>query len=97
MKYDGLILQKHAQLLLKRAASIVASFAFLGVLLGLVAFALIYTSLNNETGIVAGVFASAAVISLFVWYGQTKAFAYRVQAHTALALVEIEANTRKLD
>jgi hypothetical protein len=95
MKYDGAILEKHAGKLLDKASNIEAGYTFFGAILGLMSCAFIYSYLYNNNGLFLGVLSTAAIIALFYWYGQIKAFSYRVQAHTSLALIQIEINTRK--
>ena len=95
VKYDADVIVTFAARLYKQAGSIVASYTFLGALLGLLVGGTAAAMLQRDDLMVA-VAIVVALIAGAVGYvrGQERAFTLRLQAQTALCQVQIEQNTR---
>lgn len=91
MNYDSAILIKHANKLMKKAEFIEAKYVITGFILALVVFYVGQKYTENLMYLYAG---CALIVFYYVSTGQDKAAQFKTDAHTTLALVEIEKNTR---
>lgn len=89
-KYDPEIIQKFADRLYRQARSIVAVYGVLGGLTGGIMALGLYAT--NEQ-LVLPLLAMLLFVGIGVLIGQSRAFALRLQAQTALCQVCIERNT----
>jgi len=87
-KYDSSILFEFADRLYSRANTAVAIYTVLGVLIGLVGG----SAVKAGIGAIVGALIVGAIGFLF---GRERAFAYKLQAQTALCQAKIEENTRR--
>lgn len=85
--YDPVVIQEFAERLYSKANNIIRSYTISGVLL------LGFAGLLTQEPIVGLI---GAVLGGFVGYsmGKEKAFAYKLQAQTALCQVQIEINSQ---
>ncbi len=98
IQYDSKLIYEFADRLYKRAAQVVFSSAATGFILGLVIGGAGDFLTSGARQISIGLFAIVgAAVGVFLGYtsGQSKAFALRLQAQTALCQVKIEENTRR--
>jgi hypothetical protein len=91
--YDASVIESFAEALYAQAKSIVIRYTILG---GLIGFGIGYAIANNARGDGTTVGAVVAVAGAILGFmqGQSKAFALRLQAQTALCQVQVEKNTR---
>lgn len=94
-KYDAQVIVTFADDLYRQAGSIAATYAVLGVLIGLVLGAVVGNSVVPDGGALIGAALGALLLGALAFkIGQQRAFALRLQAQVALCQVQIEANTR---
>ncbi|HRP63652.1 MAG TPA: hypothetical protein PK400_10190 [Phycisphaerales bacterium] len=99
--YDPQILQQFANLLYRKALTIIVVFTVLGVLIGLIVAGLIGRPLAEVIGIAESAIVVQAVFVIVAGYiglaiGRAIAFWYKLWAQTVLCQKEIEANTRQI-
>lgn len=87
--YDPRIIEEFARRLLRRAKSVVVSYTFIGVLVGV--SAALGVAPGSDNAILIGVLLGG-VVGFAI--GTEKAFQYRLTAQTALCQVMVEKNTR---
>jgi hypothetical protein len=93
VQYDPKVIAQHAEALYRRAARIVFTYGFVGLLVGASALGAA-ASRSSSTGMF--VMVGALVGALFgAAIGRGRAFVYQLQAQQALCQVEIESNTRR--
>ena len=92
MEYDKKVIEQFAEKLYKRANSIIATYTFLGLLIGL--FFGLAAFASTKSGLL---FILSVLIVGFIGYalGSDKAFTLKLQAQLALCQSQIETNTRK--
>jgi hypothetical protein len=91
-EYDSNILQKYADGLYRRAATVLWSSSLAGLFFGLCAWAILA---NVRPPDVYWFLAPAGLVVGFFW-GRDKAFKLRLEAQRTLCQVQIEMNTRGL-
>ena len=89
--YDSGVIEKFADRLYSRAASIVLFYVLLGLLVGAVAGFAVKTETRND---IAGWITVVVTVALAYYLGQQRAFQLRLQAQIALCQVQIEKNTQ---
>lgn len=94
-QYDPAILVKFADKLYLRAASLVAVYSLLGLLLGGGA-GLVFSSLSSRSGadMTTGFVCAVIGLALGAYFGWEKAFWIKVEAQRVLCLAKIEENCR---
>lgn len=90
--YDAGIIERFADKLYARAASIVVVYALLGAFVALGAGVAIFAGIQN---VVVAIIAGATILVIAILLGQQRAFQLRLQAQLALCQVQIERNTRQ--
>ncbi|HMP00801.1 MAG TPA: hypothetical protein PKE26_17020 [Kiritimatiellia bacterium] len=88
VSYDRTVIQTFADFLYQRAASIIAIYTIIGVILG---------GIFGRVIMGAGGMILLAMLAGFAGYlaGNQRAIAYKLQAQMALCQVQIEINTRR--
>lgn len=92
--YDPAVIQEFASRLYRRASSIIVSYTFLGIVLGVIAGGIL--NARNAGGdssgmiVLAGLFIGAGIGFAL---GQERAFKLKLEAQVALCQVQIEKNT----
>jgi hypothetical protein len=92
-KYDPSVIQQFADRLYAQAARIVLVYAVFGFTGGAVGGGIL-TNAALDSFLIGAVFGGGLLGALFAVAAQTRAFALRLQAQTALCQVQIEMNTR---
>lgn len=93
VQYDPEVIQRFAAQLYRRAASIVALYALIGVLGGLASGYVLGTFLSvRELGLISWTCVIVGLV-LGVVIGQERAFSFKLEAQKLLCQVQIEANT----
>lgn len=101
--YDSQIISQFADRVYKKANLILIRYAVLGFMVGLLLFFLLASALERSHKPVYGGSFLALLLLLFLWgfctlvgleIGRNKVFALKLEAQTALVMVQIEENTR---
>jgi hypothetical protein len=101
--YDSQIISQFADRVYKKANLIIIRYVVLGFMVGLLLFFLLGSALERSHKPVYGGSFLPLLLLLFLWgfctlvgldIGRNKAFALKLQAQTALVIVQIEENTR---
>jgi hypothetical protein len=92
--YDSGIIERFADKLYSRAATIVFLYTFVGLIFAAGALFAVRQSFQNDA---AGWIAGVVTVAIAFYLGQQRAFQLRLQAQVALCQVQIEKNTRQIN
>jgi hypothetical protein len=97
VEYDQSVIQQFAERLYRRASTVVLTYAFLGLLLGVggaIPVVAMFASHGSDSGKVLYVVLGLIGVGIGWAMGTERAFALRLMAQTALCQAQIERNTR---